>query len=88
MANANIEELPGVGPATADKLREAGYTNLMTIAVESPKTLADACDIGAATAIKINDAAKKGAAVGGFECGDLTLERRRHLSRVTNCHNA
>jgi len=83
MANANIEELPGVGPATADKLREAGYTNLMTIAVESPKTLADACDIGEATAMKIIDAAKRAADVGGFEPGDVILERRKHLSRLT-----
>ncbi len=83
MANANIEELPGVGPATADKLREAGYTNLMTIAVESPKTLADACDIGEATAIKIIDAAKKAADVGGFESGDVIFERRKNLDRLT-----
>ena len=83
MANANIEELPGVGPATADKLREAGYTNLMTIAVESPKTLADACDIGEATAIKIIDAAKKAADVGGFESGDIIFERRKNLDRLT-----
>ncbi|HOE52466.1 MAG TPA: DNA repair and recombination protein RadA [Methanomassiliicoccales archaeon] len=88
MANANIEELPGVGPATADKLREAGYTNLMTIAVESPKTLADACDIGEATAIKIIDAAKKAAEVGGFESGDVILERRRNLSRLTTSSKA
>ncbi len=88
MANANIEELPGVGPATADKLREAGYTNLMTIAVESPKTLADACDIGEATAIKIIVAAKKAAEVGGFESGDVILERRRNLSRLTTSSKA
>ncbi len=88
MANANIEELPGVGPATADKLREAGYTNLMTIAVESPTTLADACDIGEATAIKIIDAAKKAAEVGGFESGDVILERRRNLSRLTTSSKA
>jgi len=83
MANANIEELPGVGPATADKLREAGYTNLMTIAVESPKTLADTCDIGEATAIKIIDAAKRAADVGGFESGDIIFERRKNLDRLT-----
>ncbi len=88
MANANIEELPGVGPATADKLREAGYSNLMTIAVESPKTLADACDIGEATAIKIIDAAKRAAEVGGFEPGDVLLERRKTLNRLTTCSKA
>ena len=32
---AAIEELPGVGSATAEKLREAGFDNLMSIAVAS-----------------------------------------------------
>jgi len=88
MANANIEELPGVGPATADKLKEAGYTDLMAIAVESPKTLADLCDIGEATAAKIIDAAKNAADVGGFEPGDVILERRKNLSRLTSSSKA
>ena len=88
MASVNIEELPGVGPATADKLREAGYTNLMTIAVESPKTLAVACDIGETTALKIIDAAKRAADVGGFEPGDVILERRRNLNRLSTSSKA
>jgi len=41
MAEKKIEELPGVGPATAEKLRDAGYQDLMSIAVENPKVLAD-----------------------------------------------
>jgi len=32
-----IEELPGVGPATAEKLKEAGFTDLMGLAVASPR---------------------------------------------------
>ncbi len=31
-----IEDLPGVGPATAEKLREAGFEDLLAIAVMSP----------------------------------------------------
>ena len=34
-----IEELPGVGPATAEKLREAGFEDLLAIAVMSPAEL-------------------------------------------------
>ncbi len=40
--NDIIDNLPGVGPATAEKLREAGYTDIMSIAVASPKELSDA----------------------------------------------
>ena len=31
-----IEDLPGVGAATAQKLREAGYSDMMSLAVSSP----------------------------------------------------
>jgi len=88
MAEKKLEELPGVGPATADKLRDAGYTDLMSIAVESPKNLAEACEIGEAAAAKIIAAAKQAADVGGFEPGDVILERRQNLRKLTSCSKA
>lgn len=88
MGNTNMEDLPGVGPATAEKLRDAGYTDLMAVAVESPKTLADVCEIGEATAIRIIAAAKQAADVGGFETGDSILERRKNVSKLTSCSKA
>jgi len=88
MAEINMEDLPGVGPATAEKLREAGYVEMMALAVESPKTLADVCDIGESTAIKIIAAAKKAADVGGFETGETILERRKNVSKLTSCSKA
>lgn len=83
-----IEKLPGVGPATAAKLKEAGYTTMMMIAVESPKNLADNCDIGEAVAVKVIAAAKKEADVGGFETGDVVLERRQKIGKLTTCSKA
>ena len=41
-----IDELPGVGPATAEKLREAGFDDLMTIAVMNPADLAEQAELG------------------------------------------
>ena len=35
-----LEDLPGVGATTAEKLREAGYTDLMELAVASPGDVA------------------------------------------------
>jgi DNA repair protein RadA len=83
-----IEKLPGVGPATADKLRDAGYTTMMAIAVESPKSLAELCDLGEAVAIKVIAAAKKEADIGGFETGDVVLERRQKIGKLTTCSKA
>jgi DNA repair protein RadA len=88
MAEKKLEELPGVGPATADKLRDAGYSDLMSIAVESPKNLAEACEIGEVAAAKIIAAAKQAADVGGFEPGDVILERRQNLKKLTSCSKA
>ena len=84
----SIEELPGVGPATAEKLRDAGYVDLMAIAVESPRSLPKWRRSGRATAVKIIAAAKQAADVGGFETGDLILERRRNINKLTSCSKA
>ena len=43
-----IEDLPGVGPATAEKLREAGFEELLAIAVMSPMELAEQAELGEA----------------------------------------
>ncbi|MFP4169680.1 MAG: DNA repair and recombination protein RadA [Methanomassiliicoccales archaeon] len=84
MAEINLENLPGIGPATAEKLKEAGYGDLMAIAVESPKNLAEVCEIGESTAVKIIAAAKKEADVGGFESGESILERRKSIHKLTS----
>jgi DNA repair protein RadA len=78
-----IEDLPGVGPATAEKLREAGYVDLMSIAVASPSELSDAAEIGDSTAAKIIQRARIEADVGGFETGVVLMERRQKVGRLT-----
>src|SRR3989304_4874028 len=83
-----IDELPGVGPATAEKLREAGYTDLMALAVASPQMIADAAELGANAAQKIIIAAREAVDVGGFETGDVILERRKSVAKLTTCSKA
>jgi DNA repair protein RadA len=83
MPAKTIEELPGVGPATAEKLRAAGLNDLMAVAVASPATLADVAEIGTNVAQKIIIAAREAADVGGFETGDIILERRKSVAKLT-----
>ncbi len=78
-----LEEISGIGPATAEKLKEAGYSDLMSIAIESPRNLAEICEIGESTAAKIIASAKEAVDIGGFETGDEILERRRLIGRLT-----
>ena len=79
----DIEELPGVGPAIAEKLRESGYNSLEAIAVASPAELVAAAEIGEATSAKIINAAREAAEIGGFETGDKILGRRLEISKLT-----
>jgi DNA repair protein RadA len=79
----SIEDLPGVGPATAEKLRSASITDLMEIAVSSPTELAELADIPESLAVKIIRGAREAADVGEFETGDVILERRKSLKRLT-----
>jgi len=79
----DLEELPGVGPAIADKLREAGLNSLEAIAVASPAELVATAEIGESTAAKIINAARVAADIGGFETGEKILERRQGIGKLT-----
>ena len=80
----SIEDLPGVGPATAEKLREAGFDELLALAVMSPGDLADQAELGEAVAGKIINAAKKMANIGGFVSGVALLDRRREVQKLSS----
>lgn len=88
MCEISIEELPGVGPATSEKLKDAGFSSIESIAVASPSELGSAADIGESTASKIIQAARQAANIGGFETGDVLFERRKDIGKIsTGCTN-
>ncbi|MED5271880.1 MAG: DNA repair and recombination protein RadA [Candidatus Thermoplasmatota archaeon] len=79
-----IDDLPGVGPATAEKLREAGFDDLMAIAVMNPADLADQAELGEAVSSRIINGARKMASIGGFLSGIDILEKRREVLKLTS----
>lgn len=79
----SLEDIPGVGPSTAEKLRNAGYTTVEEIAIASPLEISAATEISENTAAKIIVAARKLANVGDFETGDKVFERRQNVSKIT-----
>ncbi|MFB6079679.1 MAG: DNA repair and recombination protein RadA [Haloferacaceae archaeon] len=83
MAEDDLESLPGVGPATADKLLDAGFETYQSIAVASPGELSNTADIGESSAGDIINAAREAADVGGFETGASVLERREQIGKLT-----
>jgi DNA repair protein RadA len=74
----DLESLPGVGPKAAEKLKNAGYIDLMSIATASPSEIAVACEIGEATAMKIIEAARKELKM-GFETASEIFNRRKTI---------
>ncbi len=78
----SIEDLPGVGPKAAEKLRSAGYIDLMSIATASAGEIAAACEIGEATAQKIILAARSALKM-GFETADEIFEKRKKIQKLT-----
>ena len=79
-----IDDLPGVGPATAEKLREAGFDDLMAIAVMTPADLADQAELGEAVSSRIINGARRMASIGGFLSGMDILEKRREVLKLTS----
>jgi len=79
---ADLEELPGVGPATADKLKENGYDSYQSIAVASPAELSNKADVGESSAGDIINAARDAADIGGFETGADVLSRREEIGKL------
>ena len=79
----DLEDLPGVGPATAEKLQDNGFDNYQGIAVASPGELSNTADIGESSAADIIKAAREAADIGGFESGATVLERREQIGKLT-----
>jgi DNA repair protein RadA len=83
MADVDLEKLPGVGPATADKLRDAGFDSFQGIAVAAPSELSNTADVGESSAADIVQAAREEADIGGFETGSQVLERRNEIGKLS-----
>ncbi|MDD1713337.1 MAG: DNA repair and recombination protein RadA [Methanoregulaceae archaeon] len=77
-----LEDLPGVGPTTAEKLREAGFVTVESIATASPVELAETAEIGESTAKKMIKAARELVEIGGFRTGKDVFEQRKEVRKL------
>ena len=77
-----IEDLPGVGVTTAEKLKESGYDNLMSIATASPGELVELTGVGENVAKRIIQVARTKLDM-GFETGEDILKKREQVEKIT-----
>ena len=77
-----VKDLPGVGPATLEKLEMVGYTDLMSIAVASPSELSELTGMSDGVAKKLIGAARSNLDM-GFESADVLLEKRANIIKIS-----
>ncbi len=77
-----IIDLPGVGAATAEKLKEAGYDTLLAIGVASPGELVESAGFTELVARKMIQAARNELKM-GFESGEDLLRKRELVTKLT-----
>jgi DNA repair protein RadA len=77
-----LTDLPGVGPATVEKLQTVGYNDLMAVAVATPGEIIDATGMTQAAAKKVIAGARASLEM-GFESGIDLLEKRSKIIRLS-----
>jgi DNA repair protein RadA len=77
-----IADLPGVGDKIAEKLKSAGYIDMMAVAAAAPWELEETAGLGEGTAGKIIQAARDTLDM-GFESATKVLERRQKIVKIT-----
>jgi DNA repair protein RadA len=78
----DVSDLPGVGEKIGEKLKGAGYIDLMSIAAASPKELGETANVGELTATKIINAAREELNI-GFEKATKVYERRQQIKKIS-----
>ena len=82
MEKLTIQDLPGVGAATAEKLEQAGYRDLMSVAVATVGELIEAAGVTEVVARKMINAARDSMKM-GFETGTEVLRKRQLVSKIS-----
>lgn len=77
-----LNDLPGVGPATIEKLEAVGYNDLMSVAVATPGELIDATGMAQVAAKKIIATARDSLDM-GFESGEDVLKKREQVIKIS-----
>ncbi len=79
---SSVEDLPGVGPASIEKLASAGFHDLMSIAVATPGEIVGATEMSEATAKKIIAIARANLEM-EFTSGEEIMKKREKMMKIT-----
>lgn len=79
---SSVEELPGVGPASIEKLAAAGFNDLMSIAVATVGEIVGATELSEQTAKKIIAIARSNLEM-EFTSGEEIMKKREKMMKIT-----
>jgi len=79
----SVSDLPGIGPATIEKLSGAGFSDLMSIAVATPGELVGATEMSEATAKKVIAIARANLEM-EFTTGEEIMKKREVMMKITS----
>jgi len=83
----SLDDLPGVGPASIEKLSAAGYHDLLSIAVATPGQIVGATELTETTAKKIINIARSNLEM-EFTSGADIMEKRKKMIKIDpGCEN-
>ncbi len=77
-----VADLPGIGPATVEKLEQAGFTDLMSVAVATPGEIIGATEMSEATAKKVIAIARSNLEM-EFTSGNDMLRKREQMIKIS-----
>ncbi len=77
----SLSSLPGVGPATAEKLSQSGFDNLMAIAVATVGEIVEATGLTENAARKVIQAARASMDM-GFLSGEEVMQKRAQIKKI------
>ena len=82
LSDVAVNNIPGIGPAVADKLMSSGYITLAAVAHASPIELVEHCEIGEQTAKRLITAARGQVGI-GFQNARELLKTRKKLVKIS-----
>jgi len=77
-----INEIPGVGSVTAEKLQGAGFCTLMSLAVASPKNISELTGVSEVVARKMINTARDNCDL-EFKNADEVMENQKSIHRIS-----
>ena len=77
-----LEDLPGIGPTTAEKLKAAGIDSLDKIATLSPHELNELCGVSVEAAKKAIQTAKESTTI-IYESGSSVYAKRKEIGKIS-----